>query len=378
VKIEAVESYVAGDLHWVLVRTDTGLTGLGQSACWAYPAAVDAVIETFRSYLLGRDPFEIERHWYHLYRMGPFKGSVLSAAVSAIDIALWDIKARAAELPIWQLLGGRFRDKIRLHALIPRATGDALLGHISTALEQGFTAIKFVPLPEDHFDLSLHRLVAGVTEMTAAARELVGSDVDLILEFSRKLTALQAPAVLEAVAPFAPLFCEDPLQIDSIAAQAELAKQVRVPLGIGERIHTIWEFRELLAEGGPQYIRPDLGLAGGFSHCRKIAAVAESFNSIVVTHNAFGPVLTAASVHFDIVTPNVIVQEYWTNDESSMHSAFTNHVVRDGGFIHAPEVPGLGVELDPDRLDPSVFDNYMGGVVYQFPERNDGSVVTAV
>jgi galactonate dehydratase len=354
------------------------VTGLGQSACWAYPEAVDAIIHRFTKYLVGRDPRAIEHHWHQLYRMGPFRGSVLSAAVSAVDIALWDIKARAAGVPIWDLLGGRYRDKIRLHVLIPRSVDDILLAHISSALEQGFTAIKFIPLPEDYFALTEPQLVASVVEMTAAARGLVGNEVELILEFSRRLNALQAIAVLDAVAPFKPLFCEDPIQIDSVAAQADLARRARVPLGIGERLHNVWEFRELLEAGGPQYVRPDLGSAGGFSHGRKIAAVAEAFNATVVLHNALGPVLTAASVHFDIATPNVILQEYTTNDELTVHRAFKNDVRREGGFISAPSVPGLGVELDESQLVPAEFEGYMGNVIYQFSERPDGSVVLSV
>src|SRR5207253_8935574 len=136
------------------------------------------------------------------------------------------------------------------------------------------------------------------------------SDVDIIIELHRKLTPLQALPVIEAIAQFNPLFVEDAIQIDSIVSQAEVARRVSTPMANGELLHTIWEFRELLVHGGSQYVRPDVGLAGGLTHCKKIAALAEAFHAAVVTHNFLGPVLTAASVHLDISIPNFIVQEY--------------------------------------------------------------------
>src|ERR687883_1288917 len=284
-QIAEVESLVLGGAHFVRVTTEQGQTGLGQSACWAYPDAVHAVVTTFRDYLVGQDPRQIERHWQHLYRMGPFRGSVLSGAVSAVDIALWDVKGQVLQAPIWELLGGKYRDRVRLHLLMGGSTPRELSEHATAAAEEGFTAIKFDPIPNGYGDMSQDALVRGVVERVAAAREAVKSDVDIILELHRKLTPLQAPPVIEAVAQFNPLFVEDPVQIDSIVSQAEIARRVSQPLANGERLHTIWEFRELLAYGGSQYVRPDMGLAGGLTHTRKIAAVAEAYHAAVVTHN---------------------------------------------------------------------------------------------
>src|SRR5439155_25851 len=139
--------------------------------------------------------------------------------------------------------------------------------------------------------------------------------VDVIIEMHRKLTPLQALPVSEACGQFRPLFVEDPIQIDSIQSQAEIARRLTVPFANGERLHTIWEFRELLVAGGSQYLRPDVGLAGGLTHVKKIAALAESFHAAVVTHNFLGPVLTAASVHLDVSIPKFVVQEYSKVDE---------------------------------------------------------------
>jgi galactonate dehydratase len=188
--------------------------------------------------------------------------------------------------------------------------------------------------------------------MTAAAREAVGPDVDILLEFHRRLTPMNAIMVANALIEFSPLYWEDPIQIDSIELQAELARRSPLPLANGERLGTIWEFRDLFSAGGPQYVRPDIGAAGGFTGCRKIAAIAEAHHSAVSTHNFLGPLLTAASIHLDASIPNFVVQEYLRNDESARpgDAVFRTALKREGGYMPVPEAPGLGVELDESLL----------------------------
>lgn len=376
-QIADVESLLLGGAHFVRITTDQGQVGLGQSACWAYPAAVDGVIGTFREYLVGKDPRQIERHWQHLYRMGPFRGSVLSGALSAVDIALWDIKGQLLQVPIWELLGGRYRDRIRLHLLMGGGTPREIAASARNAAAEGFTAVKFDPVPDGFGDMTQDALVRGVVENVAAARDAVHSDVDIILELHRKLTPLQAPPVIEAVAQFNPLFVEDPVQIDSIVSQSEIARRVTQPIANGERMHSIWEFREMLVNGGSQYVRPDVGLAGGLTQCKKIAAIAESFHSAVVTHNFLGPVLTAAAVHLDTSIPNFVVQEYTLADESPKWSGFESVLRREGGYLIPPEVPGLGVKLSSTSVN-GVLAPLGGRPLHDIPIRRDGSVVYAV
>ena len=221
--------------------------------------------------------------------MRPFRGNIISGALSAIDIALWDIKGKHFGAPVWELLGGKYRDKVRLHLLLNGGNPDEIRTNAKIAAEEGFTALKFDPLQAGYQDQSLARVIEGVRDMGAAAREAVGLDVDLIFELHRKLSPMHGVAVAEALAEFRPLFIEDPIQIDSIMLQGELAKRFTFPLANGERINTIWEARDLLAAGGPQYVRPDLGVAGGLTGCRKIAAIAESYHSALVSHNFQGP-----------------------------------------------------------------------------------------
>ena len=350
-KIERVESIRIGAKYLVRVHTDSGLTGLGQTACWGYTEAVESIVGRMAAYLVGQDPLRIEHHWQANNRAMPFRGGALSGAISAVDIALWDIKGKHYGAPVWDLLGGRCRDRIRLHLLMgDGGTPDSVAAAARAAAEEGFTAIKFDPLPDGFQDMTLARQISTARDLVAAAREAVRDDVDIIVEIHRKLTPMNAIALAEALAGFRLLFYEDPIQIDSMMSQGEIAKRISIPVANGERIHSIFEFRELLTHGGPQYVRPDVGLAGGLTHCKKIAAIAESFHCAVVTHNFLGPVLTAASVHLDASIPNFVTQEYSKNDESPENAVYRTALKRDGGYIPVPEAEGLGVELDEELL----------------------------
>lgn len=379
-KIERVESILAGNSHIVRISTDTGLEGIGQSACWGYLEATDSVVKKFSDYLVGKDPLQIEHHWQYLYRMGPFRGSVLMGALSAVDIALWDIKGKAFDAPVWQLIGGKVRDKVRLHLLMggirPDAadqgtTAEGLRLNAQDAAEEGFTAIKTDPLPDGFQSMTLSRLIHDTRENVAAMREGAGLDVDIILEMHRKLTPMQAVALAEQLVEFRPLFYEDPVQIDSIKSQGEIAQRTTLPVANGERMHTIWEFRELYEAGGSQYARPDLGLGGGITHVKKIAGIAESYHSAVVTHNFLGPVLTAAACNIDTSIPNFVTQEYSKVDEARVNSMYTSAWKREGGYIPVPDAPGIGVTVDADALKAQPYESRPLQVI---PMRVDGSV----
>ena len=379
-KIERVESILAGNSQIVRVITDNGLIGVGQSACWGYLEATDAVVKKFADYLVGKDPLDIEHHWQYMYRMGPFRGSVISGAVSAVDIALWDIKGKALEAPVWQLLGGKVRDKIRLHLLMggirPNAadqgtTPEGIRLNARDAAEEGYTAIKIDPLPDGFQSMTLPRLIHDTRENVAAMREGAGLDVDIILEIHRKLTPMNAIALAEQLIEFSPLFYEDPIQIDSVKSQGEIAKRTKLPVANGERMHSIWEFRELFEAGGSQYVRPDLGLGGGVTGVKKIAGLAESYHSALVTHNFLGPVLTAAACNIDTSIPNFLTQEYSMEDEQPFNAIFNSSWKRDGGFISVPDTSGIGIDLEVESLKSQP---YVPRDLQVIPMRTDGSV----
>ena len=374
-KIDKIESFFIRNGYVIRIHTDTGISGVGQTACWGYPEAVDSIINTFKKHLIGQNPLRIEHHWQYLYRMGPFRGTALSGAISAVDIALWDIKGKHLGVPIWELLGGNCRDKIRLHLLGGGGTPETMYEAAKAAVEEGFTALKFDPLVGGFQDMGVDRLVKTARDLVAAAREGGGPDLDLIVEVHRKLTPMNSIVLESALAPFNLYFIEDPIQIDTITTQAELAKRMTTPLAIGERNVSIWEFREMLEAGGPQYVRPDLGLAGGITHCKKIAALAEAYHSAVVTHNFLGPLITAASLHLDASIPNFITQEYTKRDESEDFAVYKVAYQREGGYIPIPEVPGLGIELDDSLIEQNPYQPMNTGST---PLREDGSVAYAV
>lgn len=379
-KIEKIESILSGNSHFVRIITEEGIEGVGQSACWGYMEAVDTVINSFEKYLIGKNPLNIEHHWQYLYRMGPFRGSILNAAISAVDIALWDIKGKYLNAPIWMLIGGKVRDKIRLHLLMGGVRPDAsdlgttaenLRLNAIDARNEGYTAIKIDPLPDGYQSMTLSRLIKETKNNVAALREGAGLDVDIILEIHRKLTPMNAIALAEELKEFNPLFYEDPIQIDSIKSQGEIASKTSLPIANGERMHNIWEFREMFEAGGSQYARPDLGLAGGITHVKKIASIAESYHSALVTHNFLGPVLTAAACTIDSTIPNFITQEFSVVDESPENNMIKTSWIRNGGFIQVSEKIGLGIDIEIDKLKQQNFETRLSTKI---PMRNDGSV----
>tara|TARA_B100000029_G_scaffold516824_2_gene635406 strand:- start:11324 stop:12475 length:1152 start_codon:yes stop_codon:yes gene_type:complete len=375
VKIEEITSYYIGGGYVIKIRTDSGISGLGQTACWGYPEAVHQIVNRFKDYLIGQNPLRIEHHWQYLYRMSPFRGSTLSGAISAIDIALWDIKGKYLDVPVWELLGGNCRDKIRLHLLSGGDTPESMYDSAQKAASQGFTALKFDPLPSGYQDMSLDRMTRTARDLVAAARDGGGQDMDLIVELHRKLTPLTAMPLASALTEFNIFFIEDPIQIDSIMAQGEISRRLGIPVGNGERLNTIWEFQELLAQGGPQYVRPDVALAGGLTHCKKIAAIAEAHHCAVVTHNFLTPLITSASIHLDASIPNFVTQEYSLGDESESNAVFRTDLKRNGGYIPLPQSSGLGVILDDEKLEKAKYSPMNKATT---PLRSDGSVANSV
>ncbi len=353
-KIESVEVVylgfeMTGSQSFVKITTDTGITGLGQSGGWGATRAVGSILEDFAPLLIGANPFRIEHLWNILYRARPFRGNYLSSAVSAVDLALWDIKGKALQVPVWELLGGASRETVRLHSLLFPDGPEGLLADATAAAEEGFTAIKFDPLGTAE-DKSMPQLIDYACSMGAAAREAVGRDVDIIFELHRKLDPARALVVANELAQFHPLFIEDPIQIDSIDAQAEICKRISAPTATGERLSTIWEFRDLLSHDVAIHVRPDLGLAGGLTGCKKIAAIAEAHHCGVSPHNFLGPGLSAPTVHLCASIPNLLTMEYYELDElaGSSSDAIVTSVTRSGGYIELPTAPGLGIQLADD------------------------------
>jgi len=344
-KIEAVQTFLAQDWLLVKVSTDTGLSGIGQATFWGQPNATKAVVEEFSQYLKGKDPLTIDYHWQYLYRSSSFRGASIGAALSAIDVALWDIAGKQYGAPVHALLGGRHRSKIRMCALCMDGDKDEMLRKITTAVREGHTAVKIDPFPNDYARWSHPRLVREVVGTVGAARDAAGQDVDLVVEAHRKLGPGEAVALARKLEPFDLLFIEDPIPPDSIDSMAEVAGQTTIPIATGERLHTIYEFKEVLSKGAAQDLKLDAGLQGGLTQCKKIAGMAEAYHATISPHNAWGPVMTAVHVQLAAAIPNFMVLEYRPDPRDAI---VKSPLKVENGYIKVPEEPGIGVEFDEE------------------------------
>ncbi|MBI4306923.1 MAG: mandelate racemase/muconate lactonizing enzyme family protein [Chloroflexi bacterium] len=353
-RIEKVETFLAHTYSLVKITADSGLVGWGQSAYFSYPEACDAVLKRFAKYLAGKDPLQIERHWYQLFRSSPFRSADQMGAISAVDIALWDLAGKHHQVPAFNLLGGRQRDKVRLHYLMAASSNDSidrLVERATFAKKEGFTALKVDPLPAGHQLLSRSELFDQSVKRMAAVRETVGWEIDIGVEIHRMLVPGDAIMLAVELVKFRPLFYEDSIQPNSMEAHAQVERKVRLPIAIGERHHTIHEFRDLLARDAIHYARPDVGLAGGITHVKKIAALAESCHAGVVLHNFISPLLTAAAVQVVTAIPNHTTLEYCMWDEEPPNcELLKKRVNRQGGYVIPSEEPGLGIEVNEDFI----------------------------
>lgn len=356
-KITQIETHAAPltgrDSLIVRVHTDEGLVGLGE----AYPVgpneAVAATIRDFQSWIAGRDPRDVNGIWYHLYAHSRFPGgSVVNAAISGIEHALWDIAGKAAGVPVYRLLGGKCRDRIRVYQSCGGATPEAIAAHARQLVDQyGYTALKMSPHPPNSSELPWAAVVAGAAERLAAVREAVGPDVDIGLDpHARIFEPMRALEMAAAVQPYRPFFFEEPLRPENIDALAWLAQKSDVPIATGEMLYTTFGFRELLAKQAATIIQPDICICGGMSEMKKIAALAEAHYVSVAPHNPLGPLATAVNVHFAATTHNFLILEYHSDDESPRRDVLHNPMQLRDGYLELPEGPGWGVELNEAAL----------------------------
>jgi galactonate dehydratase len=353
-KITDIQTLPIDRYLFVKVHTDVGITGLGESGAWGYLEASEKAVETFTRYLIGQDPLRIEHHWQYLYRWSHFRGAAIMGALSAIDIALWDIAGKHFGVPCYQLLGGKCRDKARVYAHVFGRTKEQLVQGCVEAKEKGFTAVgHLTPFldesPETPFFKTHADKMRDAIDTVRRYREAVGDAVDLCIEIHRRLTPAEAVVLARGIEEFHPFFYEDPILPDSFDAMALVAQHISIPIATGERLHTIWEFEMLLRRGAVQYVRPDVCMAGGLTHCKKIAALAEAHHVGVVPHNPLSPVSTAACIQLAACIPNFALQEYPRGEGEPPKSEIVKSSLRlENGFLIIPDAPGIGVELAED------------------------------
>ena len=359
-KITKVTPLMVDRFCFVRIETDKGITGIGESGTWGQLEASAASIVKYGEYLVGRDPRAIEHHWNVMLRANHFTGGAINGAVSAIDIALWDIKGKALGVPVYELLGGKMRDKARLYGHVKGRTRETLIAEAVRLKSIGFTALGHLNplLDEDEttpYFKSHAQKIEDAAETVRLLREAVGPSVDLCIEIHRRMTPPEAIALARAIEQYKPMFYEDPLRPNDPDAMAYVADHIHIPIATGERFISIYQFQTLLNRRAVSYLRPDVCLCGGITGAKKIAAMAEANDCWIVPHNPLSIISTAACLQIAACIPNFAIQEYPTRtpeiDGSSavlgdgMAVGLEDQV---GGFIAIPEGPGIGLELVDD------------------------------
>ncbi len=336
---------------FVMVETDAGIYGLGESGLTSRELAVDGMIKHLKTLLIGRDPARIEHHWQTMWRSGFHpSGQVLSAAIAAIDIALWDIKGKALGAPVYELLGGKARDRVLSYCHIGGETPEETLLQARARVEEGWRCIRWEPSygPDGLMD-GRHAVDKAIAEFGLLRREL-GAKVELVFDAHTKLTPSEAAFLCRRIENDRPFFIEDPLRSEYPNGYATLRQQTSVPIAAGEQLASKWMFRPFIEQDLIDYARIDLCIVGGLTESKKIAAACETHMIDLAVHNPMGPVSTAACLHLNLSCPNVLVQELPKRPGECMPKAFSTDQVWEKGYLTCAGEPGLGVSLNPEYL----------------------------
>ena len=360
------------------IETDVGITGLGEAGNWGFIQSTELAILKFSEYLVGKNPFQIEDIFQNLYRAVYFRGSIIMSALSAIDIALWDIKGKALNVPVYELLGGRSRDKVRVYASPMKKSEniDELLSDYQALKQEGFTAAKIFsngPIQsKDGKNEFFSGRIQYEEEKVQKVRKVVGDDFDLILEVHRGMNQAEAVAFGRAVEKYHPMILEDPVPPDNLFSMKSVARDIPIPIATGERFINLCEFEMLLRLDACRYVRPDICAVGGITASKKISSMAEAHNVLVVPHNPLGPVSSAACLQIAATIPNLGIFELPGFALNGNENAMVNEPLEvEEGFLVVPDRPGIGIELSENAED-----------LYPFKERGsinarrsyDGSV----
>jgi L-alanine-DL-glutamate epimerase-like enolase superfamily enzyme len=362
-KITQIETFAvyngARNNLFVTVDTDEGISGVGESGLSGRELAVIGAVDHFRPLLIGQDASRIEHLWQVLFRGGFFPANrVVASAISAIDIALWDIQGKALGVPVYRLLGGLSRDRVVCypHAQVPGEGDDvdALVENCRQHVAEGWKFLRW-GLPQNQDVLEPTQAVRTALRQLEAVRKAVGDDIELCLDVHTRLDLPDAVRLCRESEQYRPFFMEDPLRSENPHAYRRLRQQTAVAIAAGEQWASKWEFREAIEEDLIDYCRVDLCIVGGLTEARKIAGWCETHAIKLVTHNPLGPVSTAACLQLNLAMPNVAVQEQPRRPGTTLTDVVPVQVEWQNGYLLPPTRPGLGVEFDRDAARRSPF-----------------------
>jgi galactonate dehydratase len=353
-KIGRIETfYVAPRWLFVRVESDDGATGWGEASLEGHAEAVDGAFEGLRDRFIGHDPFRIEDIWQVAYRGGFYRGGpVLMSALAGLEQALWDLKGKALGLPAWQMLGGKVRERIRAYAWIGGDRPAEIADAAGARRDQGFSAVKMNATAELDW-IGTPKLFDEVIARVEAAQE---TGVDVGLDFHGRVHRPLAKQLAKALEPLGLLFIEEPLLSENAEGLKQIAELTSIPIALGERLYSRWDFKPFFESGAVDIIQPDLSHAGGLLECRKIAAMAEAYDIAVAPHCPLGPLALAACLQLAACTPNVAIQEmslgihYNVGADLLSYCSDTAALTPVDGFLVIPDGPGLGISINEDAV----------------------------
>ncbi|ROR21057.1 galactonate dehydratase [Comamonas sp. BIGb0124] len=338
------------------IETDEGIAGWGEPVVEGRAQTVAAAVDELSDYLIGRDPRHVQDLWNVMYRAGFYRGGpIMMSAIAGVDQALWDIKGRALGVPVYELLGGPVRDRIRVYSWIGGDRPSETAEQARAAVARGFTAVKMNGTEEMQY-IDTHDKVARAVANVAAIRDVVGPDIGIGVDFHGRVHKPMAKVLMRELRDFKLMFIEEPVLSEHLEAIPELAAIGAAPIALGERLYSRWDFKRVLATGGVDIIQPDPSHSGGITETCKIAAMAEAYDVAVALHCPLGPIALAANLQIDAVSYNAFIQEQSLGIHYNTSNDLLDYVVnpqafayRDG-YVDMPGGPGLGIEVNEDYV----------------------------
>src|SRR5713226_318969 len=364
-KVTKLETFLVKP-RWLFlkVHTNAGIVGYGEPITEGRALTCREAVKEIEPYLIGKDPRRVAHHWQAIYRHAFYRGGpILTSALSGIDQALWDIKGKALGVPVYELLGGPTRDRVRVYA--HSGTPESM----KRDMAKGFTAFKTGPAkrrPARYIETPA--AVQYAAERFAELRKTVGNEVAIAIDFHGAISPATAKLLIKALEPYHPMFVEEPCQAQNHDVMADIARGTHLPIATGERVFTKWGFREVLEKKAAAILQPDLCHAGGITEVRLIAGLAEAFYATIAPHNPLGPISLAAGVQMAASIPNFLCQEQVSLGDGYVKKPF----VLSKGYLELPTGPGLGIELDENALADKISHDWKNPEAY---DAEDGAAV---
>ncbi len=349
--------------------TDEGLVGFGEPMNYEHWRVVAQAVEDMADYLVGKDPFQIEDHWQVLYRSSYSRSMpVLVGALSGIEMAMWDVMGKALGVPVWQLLGGSVRDRVRVYTGVGGGSSTDVAESARKQVAAGFTAVKMGASSKPVRYVEAPQRIDDMVARVAAVREAVGKEVDIAVDLHRRLSPAMSIILIKELEPFKLLFAEEPCHPENNEALLHIKQSTTVPIATGERHLTRWGFREIVEKEAAAVLQPDIRHCGGILELKKISNLAETHYLAMAPHNAAGPIGVAASIHVMATVPNFLICEGGTKRGEGL---FKEPLIFKDGFMELPKIPGLGIEIEDDAIEAIRDETYRQRGMFRFED--DGS-----